>query len=147
MIAAAGIVITIVKAGIVALLFRATCPNPDDAMRAGSVLTAAGEFAYVLIPFGVTLSVMGMREASLFSAIAAATMLMGPPVAALADKALAHAATVMTGFTHLQTAQPVTFGHHLLAYVEMFARDRGRFAEAQALFERAIALDPNFVSA
>src|SRR5499427_610771 len=51
---------------------------------------------------------------------------------ALAEKALAHAATVMPGFTHLQTAQPVTFGHHLLAYVEMAARDRGRFADARA---------------
>src|SRR5262249_41076865 len=51
---------------------------------------------------------------------------------ALAEKALAHADTVMPGFTHLQTAQPVTFGHHLLAYVEMTARDRGRFADARA---------------
>ncbi len=42
-----------------------------------------------------------------------------------------HAGTVMPGFTHLQTAQPVTFGHHLLAYVEMAARDRGRFADAR----------------
>jgi argininosuccinate lyase len=50
---------------------------------------------------------------------------------ALAEKALAHAATVMPGFTHLQIAQPVTFGHHLLAYVEMAARDRGRFADAR----------------
>jgi argininosuccinate lyase len=50
---------------------------------------------------------------------------------ALAEKALAHAATVMPGFTHLQPAQPVTFGHHLLAYVEMAARDRGRFADAR----------------
>src|SRR5690348_14368151 len=49
----------------------------------------------------------------------------------LAEKALAHADTVMPGFTHLQTAQPVTFGHHLLAYVEMAARDRGRFADAR----------------
>ena len=49
----------------------------------------------------------------------------------LAEKALAHAATVMPGFTHLQAAQPVTFGHHLLAYVEMAARDRGRFADAR----------------
>jgi argininosuccinate lyase len=49
---------------------------------------------------------------------------------ALADKALEHAATVMPGFTHLQTAQPVTFGHHCLAYVEMLARDRSRFADA-----------------
>src|SRR5262249_55230005 len=49
----------------------------------------------------------------------------------LAEKALAHAGTVMPGFTHLQTAQPVTFGHHLLAYVEMVARDRGRFSDAR----------------
>jgi argininosuccinate lyase len=51
---------------------------------------------------------------------------------ALAEKALDHAGTVMPGFTHLQPAQPVTFGHHLLAYVEMAARDRGRFADARA---------------
>jgi len=50
---------------------------------------------------------------------------------ALAEKALEHAGTVMPGFTHLQPAQPVTFGHHLLAYVEMAARDRGRFADAR----------------
>jgi len=50
---------------------------------------------------------------------------------ALAEKAAEHAATVMPGFTHLQSAQPVTFGHHLLAYVEMIARDRGRFADAR----------------
>src|SRR3981189_2051281 len=50
---------------------------------------------------------------------------------ALAEKALEHAATVMPGFTHLQTAQPVTFRHHLLAYVEMAARDRGRVADAR----------------
>jgi argininosuccinate lyase len=49
----------------------------------------------------------------------------------LAEKALEHAGTVMPGFTHLQPAQPVTFGHHLLAYVEMAARDRGRFADAR----------------
>ncbi|MEL0012958.1 MAG: argininosuccinate lyase [Alphaproteobacteria bacterium] len=52
--------------------------------------------------------------------------------AALLDKAEANAGTIMPGFTHLQTAQPVTFGHHLLAYVEMFGRDRGRFADARA---------------
>ncbi|AHY54890.1 hypothetical protein BJS_04405 [Bradyrhizobium japonicum SEMIA 5079] len=51
--------------------------------------------------------------------------------AALVNRALEHAATVMPGFTHLQTAQPVTFGHHLLAYVEMAARDRGRFQDAR----------------
>jgi argininosuccinate lyase len=51
--------------------------------------------------------------------------------AVLIDRAEEHAATVMPGFTHLQPAQPVTFGHHLLAYVEMFGRDRGRFADAR----------------
>src|SRR5436189_1991222 len=49
----------------------------------------------------------------------------------LAARALEHAGTVMPGFTHLQTAQAVTFGHHLLAYVEMAARDRARFAGAR----------------
>ncbi len=51
--------------------------------------------------------------------------------AALVAKAEAHADTIMPGFTHLQPAQPVTFGHHLLAYVEMLERDRGRFADAR----------------
>ncbi len=50
---------------------------------------------------------------------------------ALVEKAEKHAATVMPGFTHLQPAQPVTFGHHLLAYVEMISRDRGRFQDAR----------------
>lgn len=49
---------------------------------------------------------------------------------ALLDQADQHADTVMPGFTHLQTAQPVTFGHHLMAYVEMFARDRSRLLDA-----------------
>jgi argininosuccinate lyase len=51
---------------------------------------------------------------------------------ALAARAAEHAATVMPGFTHLQTAQPVTFGHHLLAYVEMLARDAGRLTDCRA---------------
>jgi argininosuccinate lyase len=50
---------------------------------------------------------------------------------ALAEKAQSHSDTVMPGLTHLQTAQPVTFGHHLLAYVEMAERDRGRLADAR----------------
>ncbi len=55
--------------------------------------------------------------------------------AALLTQAEAHADAVMPGFTHLQTAQPVTFGHHMLAYVEMFGRDRGRMADARARAE------------
>ncbi len=68
---------------------------------------------------------------SLRDAIAQLDELLAGLQRALADKAHEHAATVMPGFTHLQTAQPVTFGHHCLAYVEMIARDRGRFADAR----------------
>ncbi len=50
---------------------------------------------------------------------------------ALVDRAAEHAGTVMPGFTHLQPAQPTTFGHHLLAYVEMLSRDRGRLADCR----------------
>ena len=50
---------------------------------------------------------------------------------ALLDRAEQHAAAVMPGFTHLQSAQPVTLGHHLMAYHEMIARDRSRFADAR----------------
>ncbi|MBB2175874.1 argininosuccinate lyase [Gluconacetobacter johannae] len=50
---------------------------------------------------------------------------------ALCRRAQEHAADPMPGFTHLQTAQPVTFGHHLMAYVEMLARDRGRLADTR----------------
>ena len=50
---------------------------------------------------------------------------------ALLARAEEHAETVMPGFTHLQVAQPVTLGHHLMAYVAMAARDRGRFADAR----------------
>jgi len=53
-------------------------------------------------------------------------------IRALLAQAEAGADWVMPGFTHLQTAQPVTWGHHMMAYVEMLARDRGRFADARA---------------
>jgi len=52
--------------------------------------------------------------------------------AALLDQAERHAGTILPGFTHLQAAQPISFGHHLLAYVEMFGRDRGRLRDARA---------------
>jgi argininosuccinate lyase len=54
----------------------------------------------------------------------------------LATRALEHHATVLPGFTHLQVAQPVTLGHHFLAYVEMLKRDHGRFADARARLNR-----------
>jgi len=64
--------------------------------------------------------------------VAAVTHLQG----ALVAQAQRHAATVMPGFTHLQVAQPVTFGHHLLAYVEMLERDRERLLEVRSRVNR-----------
>ncbi len=55
---------------------------------------------------------------------------------ALVTRADEHVASVMPGFTHLQVAQPVTLGHHLMAYYEMIARDRSRFADARARLNR-----------
>ncbi len=52
--------------------------------------------------------------------------------AALLDQAEAHAGSIMPGFTHLQVAQPITLGHHLMAYYEMLRRDRGRLRDARA---------------
>jgi argininosuccinate lyase len=62
--------------------------------------------------------------------------LLADLVRALLDVAETHAETPMPGFTHLQVAQPVTFGHHLLAYVEMLRRDRERFADARRRVNR-----------
>jgi len=58
-------------------------------------------------------------------------VLLGQIRYALATVALEHAATIMPGFTHLQVAQPVTFGHHLLAYAEMFGRDAARLIDCR----------------
>ncbi|HMO67866.1 MAG TPA: argininosuccinate lyase [Novosphingobium sp.] len=55
---------------------------------------------------------------------------------ALVARAGEHAGSIMPGFTHLQTAQPVTLGHHLMAYYEMAARDRSRFADARVRMNR-----------
>jgi len=62
--------------------------------------------------------------------------LLGEFRSRLLDLAEAHAATAMPGFTHLQVAQPVTFGHHLLAYCEMAQRDRGRLADCRRRVNR-----------
>jgi glutathione-regulated potassium-efflux system protein KefB len=85
LVIAAALVITVLKVAIVWLLFRATCTHRGDALRAGSVLTGAGEFAFVLIPLGATLGVLDARQVSILSAIAAITMLLGPLVAAATE--------------------------------------------------------------
>jgi len=69
-------------------MFRATCVERGEALLAGSVLTGAGEFAFVLFPLGKALGILSADQGSLLAAIAAVTLLMGPPFATLADLAV-----------------------------------------------------------
>jgi glutathione-regulated potassium-efflux system protein KefB len=84
----AAIVITLLKAFIVWALFRVTCSKRGDALRAGSVLTGAGEFAFVLLPLGTALGILSANQGSLLSAIAAITLLIGPPFAEVTERLL-----------------------------------------------------------
>ena len=102
LILAAAAVITVLKAAIVWLLFNATCVRRADALRAGSVLTAAGEFAFVLIPLGGSLGVLDARQASILTAIAAITMLLGPLVATFTE-------TLLRRLNPLDTREPDDF--------------------------------------
>jgi glutathione-regulated potassium-efflux system protein KefB len=88
LVVAAAVVLTLLKAFIVWALFRATCAGRGDALRAGSVLTGAGEFAFVLIPLGTLLGLLTSAQGSLLSAIAAVTLLIGPPFASVTEIAL-----------------------------------------------------------
>src|SRR5436305_9358049 len=85
LVIAAALIITLLKAGIVWLMFRATCARRGEALLAGSVLTGAGEFAFVLFPLGLALGILSAEQTSLLSAIAAVTLLLGPPFAALSN--------------------------------------------------------------
>jgi glutathione-regulated potassium-efflux system protein KefB len=77
--------ITVIKAGVVGLLFRAVCAKRSDSLRAGAVLTAASEFAFVVFPLALSLGIINARAGSLLAAIAAVTMLIGPPFASLVE--------------------------------------------------------------
>lgn len=83
---AAAVVVMPVKAAIVGALFRPTCEARADALRAGAVLTPAGEFAFVLFPLGLSLGLLNASQSSLLAALAALTMLFGPPLAALSER-------------------------------------------------------------
>jgi glutathione-regulated potassium-efflux system protein KefB len=85
LIIAAALVITALKIVVVWGLFLPICDSHRDALRAGSVLSAAGEFAFVLIPLGVAIGALTATQGNLFAAIAAVTMLIGPPAASLTD--------------------------------------------------------------
>jgi glutathione-regulated potassium-efflux system protein KefB len=82
-------VVMLIKAAIVGALFRPTCRQPLDAFRAGSVLGLAGEFAFVLLPAGLAFALLSAQQASLVAALAALTMLFGPPFAALSERLFA----------------------------------------------------------
>jgi monovalent cation:proton antiporter-2 (CPA2) family protein len=84
----AAIAITLLKAGIVWVLFRVTCTRRGEALQAGSVLTGAGEFAFVLFPLATSLGILSANQGNLLSAIAAITLLIGPPFAYLTEIAL-----------------------------------------------------------
>jgi monovalent cation:proton antiporter-2 (CPA2) family protein len=88
LIVAAALVLTALKAAIVWLLFEPTCANRSDGLRAGAVLTGAGEFAFVLVPLGASLALLSAREANLLAAIAAVTMMLGPACAAASEMLL-----------------------------------------------------------
>src|ERR1044072_7697240 len=84
----AAVIITLLKAFVVWALFRVTCAKRGDALRAGSVLTGASEFAFVLLPLAAGLGLVSQTQGSLLSAIAAITLLLGPLFASLADLVL-----------------------------------------------------------
>src|SRR5947199_241555 len=88
LVLAAAVIITLLKAGIVWVMFRVTCTGRGDALRAGSVLTGAGEFAFVLLPLGTALGILSANQGSLLSAIAAMTLLLGPPFAEATEQML-----------------------------------------------------------
>jgi monovalent cation:proton antiporter-2 (CPA2) family protein len=82
LIVVAAAVVSLLKMLVIWVLFLPMCDRQRDALQAGSVLTSAGEFAFVLIPLGMASGVLTAAEAGLYAAIAAATMVMGPPIAA-----------------------------------------------------------------
>ena len=88
LIVGAALFLTVLKAGIVWALFRATCTTDAEAFRAGSILTGAGEFAFVLMPLGASLMILGNEQANILTAIAAVSLLIGPPVATLTEHLL-----------------------------------------------------------
>ncbi len=88
LVIAAAVIITLLKTGIVWVMFRVTCTGRGDALRAGSVLTGTGEFAFVLLPLGTTLGILTPNQGSLLSAIAAITLLLGPPFAEVTEQSL-----------------------------------------------------------
>jgi monovalent cation:proton antiporter-2 (CPA2) family protein len=85
LIVIAAIVVALLKVAIVWVVFSPSCVRWTDALRAGSVLSAASEFAFVLLPVAGAVSVLTSEQVNIMGAVAALTMLLGPPVAAASD--------------------------------------------------------------
>ena len=124
-------------------LFRVTCAQRGDALRAGSVLTGAGEFAFVLLPLGVSLGVLSATQGSLLSAIAAITLLIGPPFATLTEAAAAPARAAAT------SARPTTStgrrGSVLVIGFGRFGQIVSQYLLAEDVDVTIIDLDPEMI--
>ncbi len=88
LVVAAALAITLLKLAAVWGLFRGTCEGDAEALRTASLLTSAGEFAFVLVPLGFSLGVLTGQQTSVLTAVAAATMMLGRPTAAAAERVL-----------------------------------------------------------
>jgi monovalent cation:proton antiporter-2 (CPA2) family protein len=142
LVIAAAVIITLLKAGIVWLMFRATCAKRGEALLAGSVLTGAGEFAFVLFPLGKALGILSADQGSLLSAIAAITLLIGPPFAALAD-------LIVRRLARADQREADDFGDAqgsvLVVGFGRFGQIISQFLLAQEIDVVAIDLDPSMI--
>ena len=141
-IVGAALVVTVLKALIVWVLFRVTCTRRGDALRAGSVLTGASEFAFVLLPLATGLGIVSATQGSILSAIAAITLLVGPLFASLSDVVLRRFA---------RTAQPDAddfsdaHGAVLLIGFGRFGQIVSQYLLAENFDVTAIDVDPDMI--
>ena len=142
LILGAAILITLLKALIVWALFRVTCTRRGDALRAGSVLTGASEFAFVVLPLATTLGIISATQGSLLSAIAAITLLIGPLFASLSELVLRRLARATE-----RDADDFSDAHGavLLIGFGRFGQIVSQYLLAEDLDVTAIDLDPDMI--
>ena len=142
LVIAAAVIITLLKAGIVWALFRVTCARRGEALQAGSVLTGAGEFAFVLLPLGTSLGILNANQGSLLSAIAAITLLIGPPFASLTE-------LVLRRFARGEQREADDFadahGSVLVIGFGRFGQIVSQYLLAEEIDVTAIDLDPDMI--
>jgi monovalent cation:proton antiporter-2 (CPA2) family protein len=142
LILGAAVIVTLLKAGIVWALFRVTCAKRGDALRAGSVLTGASEFAFVLLPLAAALGIVSAAQGSLLSAIAAITLLIGPLFASLADLVLRR---LVRGAEREADDFDGAHGAVLLIGFGRFGQIVAQYLLAENLDVTAIDLDANMI--